>query len=104
MSCSYRTDEPITLSSPCSLSFCPYAAPPPGSSCPIDIICETTQGKAFQLLATAQTDKDLTKNPPVGSKLNQGQFTSVGTVTDDRPGLARLMGNLKLSRERYGSP
>ena len=66
---SSRTDRCAFLADPiCS-------APTPGSSCPIDIICETSQGKAFQLLATAQTDKDLTKNPPVGSESLGSSFS-----------------------------
>lgn len=39
-----------------------------GTSCPLEIICETTSGNAFQLIASAQTEKDITKNPPIGGE------------------------------------
>lgn len=69
---STQTRSVLTTSPPsasCNLLTTSYqSAPPQGSSCPIDLILETSKGQAFQLLASAQTEKDLSKGAPVGSE------------------------------------
>jgi hypothetical protein len=53
-------------------------APPPITSCPIELVCENQAGKAFKLLAEAKSDRDISKDTPVGSEYDViWQFVAV---------------------------